>query len=297
MVGAPRGHDVVQSLIAKAIEVNLRSPSMLHGKKGFERVVWAFQNVLDSAVTWLFYDFESKKDKYNTTRKSPLPVSEGASVPWAYLFVTELSPLAKHHPRAEKCDPVATFTAPIMVPELISGSAPWPRGLPEDFSVLEDRVVAMDEWLSLVMLQSPRIRQDDDIDPYLSRYHKPIEPDASASEVRSLVCLRWHGFIPGAWLRQLFVILREPQSSQAASTDNLRSSGCLLNSSPSPPWFSLSCHAFQADIVDCTSGYAILALSGQVNSEQANMVENQDNLMESSTPSADSYVLWEYSQA
>lgn len=31
-------------------------PSMLHGKKGFERVVWAFKNVLNSAVTWLLYD-------------------------------------------------------------------------------------------------------------------------------------------------------------------------------------------------------------------------------------------------
>lgn len=46
---------------------------MLHGKKGFERIVWAFKNVLDSAVTWLFYDFEVKPDGSNTTtRKAPL---------------------------------------------------------------------------------------------------------------------------------------------------------------------------------------------------------------------------------
>lgn len=29
---------------------------MLHGKKGFERVVWAFNNVLVQSVAWLFYD-------------------------------------------------------------------------------------------------------------------------------------------------------------------------------------------------------------------------------------------------
>ena len=40
-----------------AIELDLRQPSMLHGKKGFERVVWAFKNVLNHSVTWLFHDF------------------------------------------------------------------------------------------------------------------------------------------------------------------------------------------------------------------------------------------------
>lgn len=42
------------------VELNLRLPSMLHGKKGFERIVWAFKNVLSNAVTWLFYDFDVK---------------------------------------------------------------------------------------------------------------------------------------------------------------------------------------------------------------------------------------------
>ena len=41
-----------------AVEINLRLPSMLHGKKGFERIVWAFKNVLNSTVTWLFHDCE-----------------------------------------------------------------------------------------------------------------------------------------------------------------------------------------------------------------------------------------------
>ena len=30
---------------------------MLHGKKGFERIVWAFKNVLNHSVAWLFHDF------------------------------------------------------------------------------------------------------------------------------------------------------------------------------------------------------------------------------------------------
>lgn len=31
---------------------------MLHGKKGFERIVWAFGNVLGHSLAWLFCDLE-----------------------------------------------------------------------------------------------------------------------------------------------------------------------------------------------------------------------------------------------
>lgn len=44
--------------LAPAIELNLRLPSMLHGKKGFGRIVWAFKNAkgLQDSFEWLFYD-------------------------------------------------------------------------------------------------------------------------------------------------------------------------------------------------------------------------------------------------
>lgn len=32
---------------------------MLHGKKGFERIVWAFKNVLNHSLTWLFHDVQN----------------------------------------------------------------------------------------------------------------------------------------------------------------------------------------------------------------------------------------------
>ncbi|TEY56446.1 hypothetical protein BOTCAL_0225g00260 [Botryotinia calthae] len=38
------------------VEINLRLPSMLHGKKGFRRIEYAFKNVLTTPVTWLFCD-------------------------------------------------------------------------------------------------------------------------------------------------------------------------------------------------------------------------------------------------
>ena len=39
-----------------AIEIDLRQPSMVRGKKGFERILWAVKNVLTDTVTWLFVD-------------------------------------------------------------------------------------------------------------------------------------------------------------------------------------------------------------------------------------------------
>jgi hypothetical protein len=41
------------------VEIELRLPSMLHGKKGFDRIVYAFKNVLNTPVTWLFCDLRA----------------------------------------------------------------------------------------------------------------------------------------------------------------------------------------------------------------------------------------------
>ena len=50
------------------VELNLRLPSMLHGKKGFERIVWAFKNVLNHSVAWLFYDLGSESGGISQSR-------------------------------------------------------------------------------------------------------------------------------------------------------------------------------------------------------------------------------------
>ena len=50
----------IYSYVPTVVEINLRLPSMLHGKKGFERLVWAFKNVLNHTLAWLFYDLASE---------------------------------------------------------------------------------------------------------------------------------------------------------------------------------------------------------------------------------------------
>lgn len=53
------GLDESLLIMSSVVELNLRLPSMLHGKKGFERIVWAFANVLTQSMAWLFQDLQS----------------------------------------------------------------------------------------------------------------------------------------------------------------------------------------------------------------------------------------------
>lgn len=69
-------------IFCAAIEINLRLPSMIHGKKGFERIVWAFNNVLNDPVTWIFHNFQHGSNTINGSKITYdySPVAEG--MPW-----------------------------------------------------------------------------------------------------------------------------------------------------------------------------------------------------------------------
>ena len=145
---------------------------MLHGKKGFERIIWAFKNVLNASLTWLFHDFQ------NSVFSAENP-----------------DPLAKHHPFREDLAPSIEYIKDVKVPSFVTSLV-----RPDE----EDWAVEMHEWLSLVALRSPRVEAGDDIDPYLCRYQVP---GTEAAEVYDLVSVTWNGFLPGSWIRGLFVEL------------------------------------------------------------------------------------------
>ena len=175
-----------------AVEINLRSPSMLHGKKGFERIVWAFKNVLNKSVTWLFHDFDSTSNQGLAAKRC-----------FKKRYITDCSldaqsmPIAKHHPVNLECSPQQRVTQRIRVPDL------KPRSSDSDDS-FEDWALEAYEWLSLVAMESPRICSEDAIDPFLSRYQVP---DGNSEEKFDTVTLTWTGFIPATWVRQLYVNL------------------------------------------------------------------------------------------
>ena len=64
LVGEPHGVKGNRGLKQRwIVEFNLRSPSMFKGKKGFDRLVYACKNVLNSPVNWLFCNLSTKSEK------------------------------------------------------------------------------------------------------------------------------------------------------------------------------------------------------------------------------------------
>ena len=106
-------------------------------------------------------------------------------------------PIAKHHPVNLECSPQQKSTKRVRVPDLSPRSSDSDDGF-------EDWALEAYEWLSLVAMESPRICSEDAIDPFLSRYQVP---DGDLFEIFDIVTLTWTGFIPAAWVRQVFIHL------------------------------------------------------------------------------------------
>jgi ribonuclease P/MRP protein subunit RPP40 len=151
-----------------AIEINLRLPSMFPGKKSFDRLIWAFKNVLDASLSWLFYDL-----------RSPNLLQNGEAVPNA---------LSPHAPTIKIVKPQPTSLKNALLPPFNSQSGD------------SDDETELLEWLSLAMARSPHVLQGDSIDPYLCRY-KPSE----TSKPADLVLYQWQGFAPAAFAQTILL--------------------------------------------------------------------------------------------
>jgi hypothetical protein len=57
------------------IEIDLRLPSMIHGKKGVDKIVYAFKNVLNDSHTWLFVDLDHADLTSGTSRTTTSCIS------------------------------------------------------------------------------------------------------------------------------------------------------------------------------------------------------------------------------
>ncbi|KAJ5779460.1 hypothetical protein N7457_007180 [Penicillium paradoxum] len=169
------------------VELNLRLPSMLHGKKGFERIVWAFDNVLTQSVAWLFLDLESSSGW-----------DEGDK------------PIKKAQPQLKTCEPQEIDHEQVITPPFYEDGK-LPEGMSE--GDLQEYSGSLSEWIAMVQMGSPRVSGNDDVDPYLSRY---AVPDADETRPSDLKSLKWHGFISSRWVMQLFLNLL--QSTKASNS-------------------------------------------------------------------------------
>jgi ribonuclease P/MRP protein subunit RPP40 len=160
------------------VEYDLKLPSAKHGKSGFGRLEWAARNVLDKSLTWLFW---------NHNPSSAEALGAGKEV------------LSKHAPWIKKVEPEVIRLDGTMCPKLLKGKF--------DGVYEEDEAMSLLEWVSLLSLDSPRVRAKDNIDPHLSRYEVPDFGDGL--KARDMVRVRWKGFMPPAFVRDVFLSLRQ----------------------------------------------------------------------------------------
>jgi ribonuclease P/MRP protein subunit RPP40 len=163
------------------IELNLRLPSMLAGKKGFERLVRAAEMVFTGDTTWLFYDLSSDVG-----------------------IVSADSTLSKEcqikHLKMETED-----LRKIVVPEFPQTTQVSKEG---------DEVVELLEWISLVAVGSPRVEHGDLVDEIISRYEIPLfstpSPPPSTETIntgtttQNLTKTTCTGFMPSSFLSSVF---------------------------------------------------------------------------------------------
>lgn len=65
LVGKPYGAKGNRGLRPRwMVEIDLRSPSMLHGRPGFDRLVYACKNTLTEPLTWLFCNVSNKSESW-----------------------------------------------------------------------------------------------------------------------------------------------------------------------------------------------------------------------------------------
>jgi ribonuclease P/MRP protein subunit RPP40 len=112
--------------------------------------------------------------------------------------------------------------------------------------------MALLEWLHLISLGSPRIKASDNVDPFLSRYEVP---DLGCGlETMDMVRVRWRGFIPPQFVREIFLAVRN--EGLKIGKDNHDGEGGTTDRNDER-WFALTAKGFDEE------GYTIMQLAGR----------------------------------
>ena len=168
------------------VEFDLRKPEIVKGKKGFERLLWAAREVLNSRLCWLMVELGSEKG--SEERKMVL---------------------REWHPTWMEMKGSIEKREGMMVPEKLL------RDTGRRGEVLEEEAFDIVEWLDLVALGSPRVDVGDKIDPYISRYSVP---EAEEARNMDLVVVKWEGLLSSVWVTKLLIEIVK-QSRKANSEE------------------------------------------------------------------------------
>ena len=163
---------------------------MVAGRKGFERLKRAADNVLNAETKFLFADCERSVDG-----KATVSLMDEARPLWAF------KPIVK---KAE----TKVLEHSVLVPPMdLARSAGNKNAQSADLedAVFEEEAMDLLEWLDLAMLPSPRVAVGDGIDPFLSRYAVP-GTELGETEEQDVVCVSWRGFLPSDWVRDVLTL-------------------------------------------------------------------------------------------
>lgn len=152
---------------------------MVQGKKGFERVVWAFTRVLSEPINWLFYNFQSK------------PTDDPSNLANSELRTCTLS---------------INKIPGVVLPVVDSTDAFSDRDYQEELL----------EWLGLMLIESPRVQEGDKVEKYLCRYQLPELFNAegpNSREAEDVVHVQLLGCILSRTVTELFLNLKENQKN------------------------------------------------------------------------------------
>jgi ribonuclease P/MRP protein subunit RPP40 len=123
-----------------------------------------------------------------------IPQSRSAASDYSHPDLSADSPLSKHHPTILTCANSASVAKRVLCPKIDLAPDETAEGLREYCNEVS-------EWLGLVALGSPRMLQEDTVDPYLSRYEVPRVRKDSVN----LAVVNWQGFIPSKWITNLLI--------------------------------------------------------------------------------------------
>ena len=147
---------------------------------------------------------------------------------------TPAGPVLAFHPKVFSVKPEVSKTDKVIIPPLDGDEG---DGYLHDADYEEQLL----DWLGMVILNSPRILDYDEVDPYLSLWRPPNAADASkSSETKSvttdtLVTMQWQGLASASFIRHLLLAIRKVIGHSwfaiSASAFNGHSYMLLLNGS------------------------------------------------------------------
>lgn len=165
---------------------------MLHGKKGFERTIWSFANVLKEPVNFIFCDLNQTKSETN----APPP-------PCPILAALSASPREIQVPQHVSSPVFAPSFYPPPGSKILGGG----KGQKPEYQreVWRDWALHVHEWLALVILgPADRIKASDMVDTYLSTYSVEQDGAKSGGDVTRLT---FKGMVPAQWINEVWKVI------------------------------------------------------------------------------------------